>query len=161
MPFDPHRLIFIHGLESTGRGFKATLLRSIFPEMLTPDFTGFLEERMEQLFPILGDQDNWTIVGSSYGGLMAALFACQRPAQVRKLVLLAPALILPQFADQPPEPVLTPTIIFHGKHDRVVPPEPVRRLAEQVFTNLDYRQVDDDHALHNTVQLLDWPELLE
>ena len=99
--FDPSHLIFLHGLEGTSQGTKATLLRSLFPEMLTPDFRGSLEERMATLNPILGDQDVWTIVGSSFGGLMAALFACQRPAQVRKLVLMAPALVLPQFAASP------------------------------------------------------------
>ncbi|PIZ26267.1 MAG: alpha/beta hydrolase, partial [Chloroflexi bacterium CG_4_10_14_0_8_um_filter_57_5] len=48
-----------------------------------------------QLEAILGAQTGWTIIGSSLGGLMAALFATQAPGQVRKLALLAPALILP------------------------------------------------------------------
>ena len=32
------RMIFLHGKESSGQGFKARLLRGIFPDILTPDF---------------------------------------------------------------------------------------------------------------------------
>ena len=56
--FDPSHLIFLHGLEGTSQGAKATLLRGLFPGMLTPDFSGSLEERMATLKPILGDQDD-------------------------------------------------------------------------------------------------------
>jgi pimeloyl-ACP methyl ester carboxylesterase len=158
--FDPSRLIFLHGLEGTSRGAKATLLRGLFPGMVIPDFSGPLEERMAALKPILGHQDVWTIVGSSFGGLMAALFACLHPAQVRKLVLLAPALILPQFASSNLTPVDVPTIIYHGRQDQIIPVEPTRRLAHQVFRNLTFTSVDDDHGLHKTVMEIDWPVLL-
>ena len=156
---DPTHLIFIHGLEGTSQGVKASLLRGLFPSMLTPDFSGSLEERMATLIPILGDQDVWTIVGSSFGGLMAALFVCHHPAQARKLVLLAPALILPQFASSNPTPVDVPTIIYHGRQDQIIPLEPTRRLAHQVFQNLIFHEVDDDHGLHKTVMEIDWPVL--
>ena len=158
--FDPTHLIFLHGLEGTSQGTKATLLRSLFPEMLTPDFSGSLEERMATLNPILGDQDVWTIVGSSFGGLMAALFACQLPAQVRMLVLLAPALVLPQFAATNPASVDVPTVIYHGRQDQIVPLEPTRHLAAQVFRNLIFHEVDDDHGLYKTVIDIDWPAIL-
>lgn len=158
--FDPRRLIFLHGLEGTSQGTKATLLRSLFPEMLIPDFRGSLDERMAVLYPILGDQEVWTLIGSSFGGLMAAIFACQRPAQVRKLILLAPALILPDFAASPPAPVDVPTVIYHGRQDQIVPLEPTRRLAQQVFRNLIFNEVDDEHGLYKTVFEIDWPGLL-
>ena len=115
---------------------------------------------MSALGPILGDQDVWTIVGSSFGGLMAALFTCQRPAQVRKLVLFAPAIILPQFSASDPRPVDVPTIIYHGRQDQIVPLEPTRHLAAQVFRNLIFHEVDDDHGLYKTVIDIDWPALL-
>jgi len=158
--FDPFHLIFIHGLEGTSQGAKATLLRSLFPDMLIPDFRGSLEERMAELYPILGDQEVWTLVGSSFGGLMAALFACQRPAQVRKLVLMAPALILPQFTAVHPTPVDIPTIIYHGRQDEIVPLEPTRRLAQQFFRSLTFHEVDDEHGLYKTAHEIDWPALL-
>jgi pimeloyl-ACP methyl ester carboxylesterase len=152
--------IFLHGLESSGHGFKAKLLRSIFPAMLTPDFHGALEERMEQLAPIMAERPAWIIVGSSFGGLMGALFACQHPQQVRKLVLLAPALTRPQFADDPPAPVAVPVVAYHGRGDTVIPLEPTRALAERVFSNLTFHVVDDNHMLRTTVQSIDWQTLL-
>jgi pimeloyl-ACP methyl ester carboxylesterase len=158
--FDPTHLIFLHGLEGTSQGTKATLLKSLFPGMLTPDFSGSLEQRMAALKPILGDRNVWTIVGSSFGGLMAALFTCERPAQVRKLVLFAPALILPEFADSPPAPVDVPTVIYHGRRDQIVPLEQTLKLATQVFRSLVFHDVDDDHGLYKTVYEIDWKVLV-
>lgn len=158
---NPHPLVFIHGLEGTSQGVKASLLRRLFPGMLIPDFSGNLEARMAHLTTLLGDQSGWRLVGSSFGGLMAALFACQRPHQVDRLVLLAPALIWPDFANQPPAPVAVPTVIFHGTQDMLIPLEQVRRLAEGVFTNLDFHSVEDDHGLYQTVHSIDWTKLLE
>jgi len=159
--FDPSRLLFIHGSDSNSQTYKATILRSLFPGMVTPDFTGSLSERMAQLEAILGDQTGWTIIGSSMGGLMAALFTTQAPGQVQKLVLLAPALTLPEFADHLPAPVLVPTIVVHGTRDELLPLETGRSLAEKVFTNLTYLVVDDDHRLHKTAEQMDWQTLLE
>jgi pimeloyl-ACP methyl ester carboxylesterase len=158
--FDPSHLIFIHGLEGTSQGAKATLLRSLFPAMRIPDFRGSLEQRMADLYPILGNSDAWTVVGSSFGGLMAAIFSCQKPAQVRMLVLMAPALILPQFVDSHPAPVDIPTIVYHGRRDEIIPLEPTRQLAQQYFRNLTFHQVDDDHGLYKTAHEIDWPALL-
>ncbi len=160
--------IFLHGLESSGHGFKAKLLRSIFPAMLTPDFRGTLEERMEQLTPIMAERQSWIIVGSSFGGLMGALGAAAaaggdargHPQQVRKLVLLAPALTRPQFADAPPAPIAVPVVAYHGRGDTVIPLEPTRALAERVFSNLTFHVVDDNHMLRATVQSIDWHTLL-
>lgn len=158
---DASRLIFIHGSESNSQTYKATLLRSLFPGMLTPDFTGSLSERMAQLEVILGARTGWTIVGSSLGGLMAALFATQAAGQVRKLVLLAPALTLPEFAEIPPESIDVPTVIIQGTRDELIPLAVSRGIAEKVFTNLTYLVVDDDHRLHKTAEQIDWQTLLE
>jgi pimeloyl-ACP methyl ester carboxylesterase len=111
---------------------------------------------MQALQAILGRRAGWTLIGSSLGGLMAALFTCQHPAQVRKLVLLAPALILPEFSTEPPAPVDVPTVVYHGSRDNVVPLEPTRRLAEQVFRKLVFHVVDDEHRLFKTMQAVDW-----
>jgi pimeloyl-ACP methyl ester carboxylesterase len=150
----------LHGLESNSQGFKPTLLRGLFPGTLTPDFSGPLAARMAALYPILGEEAGWTIIGSSFGGLMGAIFTGQRPAQVRKLVLLAPALVLPEFAAALPEPVDVPTVVFHGLRDEIVPLVPTRQLAEQVFRKLEFNVVDDDHRLQQTVQQIDWDRLL-
>lgn len=159
--FDPRRLIFIHGLEGTSQGAKATLLRKLYPEMKIPDFTGSLEERMEQLHSVIKDTDHWTIVGSSLGGLMATLFAARQPNQVRRLVLLAPALIWPGFATSLRAPIKTPTTLYHGQRDALIPLEQIREIAYQVFSNLEFIVVDDDHGLYQTAQQLNWQEILE
>jgi pimeloyl-ACP methyl ester carboxylesterase len=154
-------IIFIHGLEGSSQGVKASLLRRLFPGILTPDFPGSLEQRMAQLTLIMEAQRNWIIIGSSLGGLMAAKFTAMHPEQVKRLVLLAPALIWPDFADAPPAPIDVPTIIYHGSQDSLVPLAPVRELAQRVFRNLKFYAVDDDHGLYKTVHTIDWPALLE
>ena len=155
------RLIYLHGLESTSQSGKARQFAERFPGMLTPDFTGAFEQRMLQLLPLLGDERGWTIVDSSYGGLMGASFAHDHPSQVRKLVLLAPALSLPEFARRPDlRPVDVPTVLIHGRQDDVVPPEPVLALAQRVFTDLRYMPVDDGHRLHKAFEELNWEQIL-
>ncbi len=149
------RVIFIHGLESSSQGYKANLLREIFPDIFAPDFQGPLAERMAHLETIMLPDSPWVMVGSSFGGLMAALYASRHPRRVRKLILLAPALIWPQFRAVP-EPIATPTHIYHGSRDDVIPVDVVCRLAEEKFSRLDLRVVDDDHRLHQTVCQIDW-----
>ena len=153
--------IFLHGLEGSSQGVKARLLRDLYPDMLAPDFSGSLEERMQQLRLVMGEMRGWTITGSSFGGLMGVLFTCQHPEQVEKLVLLAPALIWPDFASAPPAAVDTPTVVYHGSRDSLVPLEPTRWLAGQVFRNLEFHVVDDDHGLYRTVHEIDWKVLLD
>jgi pimeloyl-ACP methyl ester carboxylesterase len=148
-------------LEGTSQGVKATLLRDLFTGICIPDFCGSLEERMAELEGILDGGMGWTIVGSSFGGLMGALYTCHNPDPIKKLVLLAPALIWPDFASSPPEPISVPVVVYHGARDAVIPLEPAQALAEMVFQNLDFRVVDDDHGLYKTVHTIDWIALLE
>ena len=152
--------IFIHGLISSGQGFKANFLRDIFPDILTPDFPGDLAERMAKLETILAGKDDLILIGSSYGGMMAALYACAHPERVKKIILLAPALPFHPFDENPPGPCDVPAIIFHGKQDTIVPLEPTRALARQVFPHLQFNIVEDDHMLHETVRRLDWKQLV-
>lgn len=169
MNMDNSRLIYLHGLESDSNSGKARLFREWFPGMLTPDFKGSFEERMTQLEPILAAKENWTIIGSSFGGLMGTVYTCKHPSRVRKLILLAPALLRDLFGSyldpstgsgQRLEPVSVPTLLIHGTLDTIVPLEAVREAAQHLFTNLTYHIVEDDHRLHKTVQELDWKTLL-
>ncbi len=154
------RRLFIHGLDSSSQGIKATHLKQLFADILTPDFHGSLEDRMAQLSNVIGRKHGWSIVGSSFGGLMAAYYACWHPRQVTKLILLAPALIWPDFTASPPPPIELPVIIYHGRKDTLIPLEPVKSIAKQVFHNLEFHCVEDDHSLHQTFFQLDWQELL-
>lgn len=159
---DNTRLIYLHGLESDSNSGKARQFREWFPGMLTPDFKGSFEERMTQLEPILAAKEGWTIIGSSFGGLMGTVYTCKHPTRVRKLVLLAPALLRDPFGSfLDLEPVSVPTILIHGTLDTVVPLEPVREVARKLFTNLTCHIVEDDHRLHKTAHDMDWSSILE
>lgn len=153
-------VMFIHGLVSSGQGSKAKLLRGRIPGILTPDFTGSLDERMGQLEPILARKPSWVLIGSSFGGLMAATYAISHTDRVSRLILLAPALILLREGQDKLSPIPIPTVVFHGSGDTVVPLEPVREICEQLFSDLTFHVVDDDHRLMKTARGLDWQALV-
>lgn len=163
-------IIFIHGLESSGKGYKGRFFREELPECLTPDFEEYnpelsikmlLEKRMKQLYLILKNKHPWIIIGSSFGALMGALYTCQNPKNVSKLILLAPYLSTPELSPKMYSPVNVPVIVFHGKNDKVISIKLSRVCAEKLFTNLTYNIVDDDHFLHKTVKSLDWKKLIK
>lgn len=159
---DHSHILFIHGSGGDkSQTYKARILRGLFPGMITPDFEGTLLQRMAQLRAILEKGTGWTLIGSSLGGLMAAIIAVQLPDRVRKLVLLAPALILPEFSEIPPASIDIPTIIIKGTQDELISVKVSREIAEKTFTHLKYMIVDDDHRLHKTAEKLDWKSLLE
>jgi predicted esterase len=153
-------LVFIHGLDSSSRGAKGAFFQVRYPRMIVEDFFGSFEERMAKLETLLAEKDNLTLIGSSLGGLMAAVFACRNREKIAKLILLAPAL-----NHLPPEfyrdlHVHFPVVLYHGSQDDVVPPGPVHDIARQIFTDLTYHLVQDDHSLHETVFTLPWDDLL-
>jgi pimeloyl-ACP methyl ester carboxylesterase len=153
--------VFIHGLDSSSRGTKGTFFREKYSEMIIEDYTGSLEERMTKLETDLAGKSNLIIVGSSYGGLMAALFACANDSRIRRLILLAPALEHGDFRSFGGQLLQIPVILYHGKFDTVVPPEPTHRIAARLFGNLEHHLVDDAHSLQQTFLNLDWDRLLE
>ncbi len=152
--------VFLHGLESSSQGVKGAFFKARYPGMIVEDFSGSFEQRMAKLRDILQDKDDLIIVGSSYGGLMAAVFACERPKKIRRLILLAPALNHMPPASCSGLKLDFPVIIYHGSQDEVVPPEPVHTLARKLFTDLTYHLVEDDHSLHRTFLTIDWDALL-
>ena len=159
---DPSRLMYIHGSESNSNSGKARQFREWFPGMVTPDFKGSFDERMSQLHGMISDTTGWTLIASSYGGLMATVFALDHESQLRKLVLLAPALTLDPLASiSQLATISVPTILIHGTLDTVVPFEPVRQFAQRLFTNLTIHIVEDDHRLHKTAHELNWKSILD
>ncbi|TXT61401.1 MAG: Alpha/beta hydrolase family protein [Promethearchaeota archaeon] len=162
--------IFIHGLESSGEGFKGNFFRKKIPQILTPTFKAFeptksisklLNERMSQLKSILKEKNAWLLIGSSFGGLMASLYALKNPNKVKKIILLAPYLIYEGINPNQFSQIKIPVKIFHGKNDEIIPVKQNKEIAKTWFQNLDYKIVDDDHMLHKTVKSLNWVKLIK
>ncbi len=155
-----HTLVFIHGLESTAQGTKGQFFAQHFPGMIIEDYLGDFSARMSKLNRLLAGRDHLTIVGSSYGGLMAATYAMEHEDRVRKLVLLAPALNLSEFIPYLNRQLMMPVVLYHGTRDDVVDPQSVKNIALKCFRQLDHFMVDDDHPLRETFPVLDWKKLL-
>ncbi len=151
---------FIHGLDSSSRGSKGTFFRQRYPEMIIEDFFGSFPQRMEKLEILLAQKQDLILIGSSYGGLMAAVYACLHEERLNKLILLAPALHLEPYKPYRNRKLHIPIAIFHGVRDNVVPLEAVRTIAGQLFENCSFNVLEDDHSLHDTYAALDWDSLL-
>ena len=151
--------LFLHGLDSSIEGTKAQWFRHHFPGVRLQNYTGDLDERLAQLEEQVAGLDRLILVGSSFGGLMAACFALRSPERCRRLVLLAPALNFVDF-HPPAAPIAVPTLVVTGAHDTVCPPALILPLARASFADLTVRLEDDDHMLHRTFPSLDWPQLL-
>jgi pimeloyl-ACP methyl ester carboxylesterase len=147
--------IFIHGLESSSRGSKATWFRNNFAHILTPDFSGALNKRMEKLYTLLSGHEDITLIGSSFGGLMAAIFAIENANRVKQIILLAPALNFPDFALYQGRTDVA-AHLYIGTNDTICPPALVIPAAEKTFTNLTVHLSDDDHLLRDTFQKINW-----
>jgi len=152
--------VFLHGLESSSQGTKARWLKEHFPHMVIPDFSGELDKRLKHLDSILTAQEKLTMIGSSFGGLMATIFGLENPTRVDQVILLAPALNFPDFSLYQGRSTRIPTQLYIGKNDTVCPPEIVLPLARQTFQNLITHESNDDHMLRNTFEKIDWWKLI-
>jgi predicted esterase len=152
--------IFIHGQESSSRGTKGLFFRDLFPKMIIPDFLGDISTRMSKLREILLNKKEIIMIGSSLGGLMAAIYAFENQDRIKKLILLAPALNHPEFTPYLSEKLTLPVNIFHGKDDELISPKPIQAIAKKVFINLTFTMLDDDHRLSGTFASIDWPQLI-
>ena len=155
-----NQLVFIHGLESTAQGTKGQFFRQLFPEMIIGDYTGDFATRMLKLKDLLAGIADLILVGSSYGGLMATQYAIENEDRVKKKILLAPALNLPELRPPTQTKLQMPVIIYHGTDDNIVNPYTVKTIARKYLSNLEHNFVDDDHSLHKTFPLINWKELL-
>lgn len=152
-------LLFLHGLDSSSRGTKASYFRAHFPAMVIPDFAGPLAERMATLEDILTGKSDLTLIGSSFGGLMATLYAMAHEERMSRLILLAPALNFPEFTP-PAAPIATLTRLYIGRQDTVTPLALVQPAAEKTFRDLTLTLFDDDHLLRHGFAQIDWAALL-
>jgi predicted esterase len=153
--------IFIHGQESSSQGTKGIFFRNLFPEMIIPDFSGDVSERMLKLEELLRDKEGITMIGSSLGGLMAALYSFENKERIKKLILLAPAINLSEFNPYLSKTISIPVYVFHGREDEIIPIKDIQDISRKVFTNLNFSVLDDDHRLSKKFTSIDWPDLLE
>jgi pimeloyl-ACP methyl ester carboxylesterase len=152
--------IFLHGLESSSRGAKASFLRDVYPDIVVPDFQGSLAARMASLQDILAGQRSVALIGSSFGGLMATIYAMANPDNVERMVLLAPALNFPEFSRYSRRRLVIPVWMIIGRDDSVTPAGIVLPLAEKIFADLRYTEAADDHMLAKSFRQLDWQAML-
>jgi len=152
--------VFLHGLGSSSRGTKATWFRNHFPDMLIPDLVGGLDERLRDVRRLLAGREDLIMVGSSFGGLVATVYALENEHQLAKVILLAPALNHPDFAGYRGRKTTVPASLFIGRMDGTCPPETVVPAALETFTNLMVHESDDDHLLRATFPEIDWHGLL-
>ena len=99
------RIVYLHGFASSPHSSKAQFFLRKFAALGVPMEIPILDEgRFEELTisgqlavieRAVGDQPA-ILIGSSLGGYLAALYANRHPAQVEKLVLLAPAFQFPR-----------------------------------------------------------------
>ena len=90
---------------------------------------------------------------------MATQYAIENENKVKKMILLAPALNLPEFKPPVHHKLPLPVIIYHGTDDDIVDPYAVKTMALKYFSNLEHHLVDDDHPLNKTFPVLDWKNL--
>lgn len=152
--------VFIHGLESTAQGAKGQFFSQHFPQMIIEDYIGDFTTRMHKLNNLLAGKSDLIIVGSSFGGLMAVQYAMENENRIKKLILLAPALNLPEFQPNSNKKLIIPVIIYHGTNDDVVNPQIIKNISMKYFINLEHHFVEDDHPLRKTFPILDWERLL-
>lgn len=144
-------LMFFHGLESGPVGRKSEALRAHFGEVEAPDFRGLSDAGLRLARAVdATDGRRGVIVGSSFGGLVAALLANAHPERVSGLVLMAPA-VYPEFTRRIAR-LPENTQIIHGVQDSVVPFSVGETLAHE--HGLRLYAPDDDHRLANSLELM-------
>ena len=151
-------LIWAHGLWGSPNGSKVTAIRESGIEVLSPDFNNMeLDERVDILNELVSKEEV-VLVGSSYGGLACALVAQQQPKQVKGMLLLAPALHLPESPNTDPENLIAPNnfpiSIIHSITDEIVPISASKDYMERSGNNLSLIEVEDSHVLENSFSII-------
>ena len=151
-------LIWAHGLWGSPNGSKITAIRESGIEVNSPDFNNMeLDERVDILNELVSKEEV-VLAGSSYGGLACALVAQQQPKQIKGMLLLAPALHLPEAPNNVPENLIAPenmpVIIIHSTTDDIVPISASKDYLERSKENVKLIEVDDNHVLENSIELI-------
>jgi pimeloyl-ACP methyl ester carboxylesterase len=144
-------LYFFHGLESGPVGTKSARLMEDF-DVECPDFEGMMDidERLEKAERLTRDETDMVVVGSSFGGLLAALLYAKHPERFRTYVLMAPALY--RDAAERVDAMPPGAVVIHGRRDEVVPIDQVREFCADF--DVEFIEVDEEHRLHGALDLM-------
>ncbi len=144
------QIFFFHGLESGPHGSKYQAMAKHY-DVISPDFRDQdLETRLRTAEEATREHTDAILVGSSFGGLVAALLYDQYPERFASYLLLAPAIhyeLAANISQTPP----TGTII-HGTQDEIIPIEPVRLFAKDHALN--FIEVEDGHRLADSMDVI-------
>ncbi|MDX2480973.1 MAG: YqiA/YcfP family alpha/beta fold hydrolase [Desulfuromusa sp.] len=143
-------LLFLHGLESGPHGTKYQALKKTFGSVISPDCSGIIDpqQRLQIIMEtIKQSEEQFLVIGSSMGGLMALLLQQAAPERIAGMVLCAPALHRPA-ATGLSASTLPPTVVIHGRQDTVVPIAASRKFGCPLL------EVDDDHSLKNSLTII-------
>ena len=151
-------LIWAHGLWGSPNGSKVTAIRESGIEVVSPDFNNMeLEQRIDILNELVSNK-KVVLAGSSYGGLACALVAQQQPEQIKAMLLLAPALHLPESPNNVPENLVAPKdlpiTIIHSTTDEIVPISASQDYMDRSENKINLIEVEDSHVLENSIELI-------
>lgn len=142
------RVQFVHGLEGSPQGRKARLFAGLFdactPRMDTGDFEGCVAQQAE----VVARFAPHILVGSSFGGAVAAVLL-ERGLWAGPTLLLAQAAL--RLRPDLRLPAGVPVWLLHGLRDEVIASGDSARLAATGDAGLvRLFEVDDDHPLSRT-----------
>lgn len=139
------KVLFIHGLEGSPQGAKAQCLRRHFDVIAEGMDTGDFSACVAQQARAVAEHAPHVVVGSSFGGAVAAALLSQG-AWRGPTVLLAPA--LGHFGVPLTLPEGVPVLIIHGTRDAIVPLDESRSLSRSGTPGaVRLCEVDDEHRL--------------
>lgn len=139
-------LLFFHGLESGPHGQKFQMISSEYEELESPDFQNLdLDQRLLVAEEITRKRSGLTVIGSSFGGLVAARLYSHYPERFQSLILLAPALHTEAADVIARMPSAEHVTIIHGTQDTVVPFESSEHFCRKF--DLPLVAVADGHRL--------------
>ena len=149
------KVIFSHGKESGPWGSKisqlATIAKSLDFQVDSIDYreTENPDERVKKLNAYLENETlPYLLVGSSMGGYVSLVASKQHdPLGV---FLLAPALYIPDYAQQNYSLDINNMVIVHGWSDDIIPVEHSIKYAQQVKCALHI--IDGDHRLNSSLE---------
>ena len=146
-------IYFSHGKESGPWGTKIRRLAAVarragwHVDSLDYTATRDPDARVQMLLDAHPAGEPLLLVGSSMGGYVSLVAA--QTLQPAGLFLLAPAIGLPGYAVQNPDPRPTAIEIVHGWRDDIVPSQNVIAFARERRANLHL--LDDGHRLLNVL----------